>query len=73
MRPNVTITEDALRDWGYLRLGKFLRVARVEFRANFPRANCDKVTKAELRAPHWVGRARATLLPRNGWYYGSRD
>jgi long-chain acyl-CoA synthetase len=58
-RPGATITEDALRDWGNERLSKYQRVSRVEFRENFPRANYDKVKKAELRAPYWAGRARS--------------
>jgi long-chain acyl-CoA synthetase len=45
--------------WGNEKLGKYQRVARVEFRSEFPRATHDKVLKRALRDPYWAGRERA--------------
>ncbi|MGE0152215.1 MAG: class I adenylate-forming enzyme family protein [Reyranellaceae bacterium] len=59
LQQGASLTEEELRDWGNRRLSKFQRVARVEFREDFPRANYDKVKKADLRAPYWAGRERA--------------
>ena len=58
MRPDATISADELKTWGNAKLGKFQRVAGVEFRTEFPRAGHDKVLKRALRDPYWEGHAR---------------
>ena len=57
MRPDATISETDLMQWGNAKLGKFQRVTRVEFRREFPRAGHDKVLKRALRDPYWTGHA----------------
>ncbi len=57
-RDGATVTEAGLLEWGNARLGKYQRVARVEFRSDFPRAGHDKILKRALRAPYWEGRSR---------------
>jgi acyl-CoA synthetase (AMP-forming)/AMP-acid ligase II len=59
MRPGVRTTPEELASWGNEKLGKWLRVSRVEFRTEFPRATHDKVLKRALRDPYWVGRERS--------------
>ena len=58
-RENDATTEDELRDWANSRLGRTQRVARVEFRTEFPRNSLDKVMRRELREPYWAGRDRS--------------
>lgn len=53
VRDGSNLGEDALMEWGNARLGKWQRVTRVEFRAEFPRATHDKVLKRALRDPYW--------------------
>lgn len=57
MRPDATIGEAELMQWGNAKLGKFQRVTRVEYRTEFPRAGHDKVLKRALRDPYWEGHA----------------
>jgi acyl-CoA synthetase (AMP-forming)/AMP-acid ligase II len=56
MKPSARATENELKEWGNLRMGKTQRVARVEFRSSFPRNSLDKIVKRELREPYWSDR-----------------
>ncbi len=46
-----------IAQWCNQRLAKHQRLARVEFRSEFPRNALGKVLKRELRAPFWVAAA----------------
>jgi acyl-CoA synthetase (AMP-forming)/AMP-acid ligase II len=50
-----TITEDVLKDWVNAQVAKYQRIARVEFKKNFPRNALEKILKRELRRPYWEG------------------
>ncbi|MBM3491489.1 MAG: AMP-binding protein [Alphaproteobacteria bacterium] len=56
MKPGAKVDAAGLLAWGNARLAKYQRVARVEFRASFPRNALDKILKRELREPYWRGR-----------------
>ncbi len=58
MRESAKASEAELAEWGNARLGKFQRVARVEYRQEFPRVTHDKVNKRALRDPYWEGREK---------------
>jgi len=49
-RAGASTTPEELAAWANARLGKYQRVARVEFRDEFPRNALGKVLKRELRA-----------------------
>jgi long-chain acyl-CoA synthetase len=53
MREGSATSDAALMEWGNAGLGKWQRVSRVEFRAEFPRTTHDKVLKRALRDPYW--------------------
>lgn len=57
-REGATVTEEELQAWGNERLARYQRVARVEFRDDFPRALYGKVRRAALRDPYWPAAAR---------------
>jgi len=52
-RPGVSISEQELMAWVNPKLAKYQRIARVEFRDDFPRNAMGKVLKRELRAPYF--------------------
>ena len=52
-RPGVPISEQELIAWVNPKLAKYQRIARVEFRDDFPRNAMGKVLKRELRAPYF--------------------
>jgi long-chain acyl-CoA synthetase len=49
LREKATVTPQDVLSWGNERLGKFQRVTRVEFRAEFPRTTNGKILKRVLR------------------------
>jgi acyl-CoA synthetase (AMP-forming)/AMP-acid ligase II len=46
-------TEDDIREWANLHLGKNQRISAVEFRNELPRSTIGKILKRELRTQYW--------------------
>ena len=58
IRDGSSVSPSELQSWGNARLGKWQRVAKVEYCDDFPRGTYNKVLKRELRDIY----SRATLL-----------
>ncbi|MBM3488987.1 MAG: long-chain fatty acid--CoA ligase [Alphaproteobacteria bacterium] len=54
---------EALRDWANARLGRYQRLAALEFRDSLPRNAGGKVLKRELRQPYWSQGQPCTDFP----------
>ncbi len=55
LKSGAQATEEEILDWSSSRLGKYQRLARVEFREELPRNPMGKILKRELREPYWQG------------------
>lgn len=53
LHEGANVSEDEIREWANQRLGKYQRLAQVEFRDELPRNVLGKVLKRQLREPYW--------------------
>jgi long-chain acyl-CoA synthetase len=59
LRPGVTTTAQALREWINERVGaRYQRVSEVVLMSDFPRSVAGKTLKRELREPYWANAGR---------------
>ncbi len=59
LRDSATPDADAIRQWARTRIGGYKVPKSVDFVDLLPRNATGKVLRRELRAPYWVGHARA--------------